>query len=56
MYELSVFEKIKKSDYAVLPYEANKTYSINSNKLESLGYSYKIDNYYNIWQMEQHTV
>lgn len=46
MYELSVFEKIKKSDYAVLPYEANKTYSINSNKLESLGYSYKIANYY----------
>lgn len=46
MYELSVFEKVKKSDYTVLPYEANKSYSIDSNKANSLGYSYKIANYF----------
>lgn len=41
MYELSVFEKVRRGDYTVLPYEANKFYSINSNDLDKLGYSYK---------------
>ena len=46
MYELSVFEKVKRGDYTVLPYEANKSYSINYSELSSLGYSYKKGYYY----------
>lgn len=41
MYELSVFEKVKRGDYSVIPYEANKSYYIDSINLDKLGYSYK---------------
>lgn len=46
MYELSVFEKVKRGDYSVIPYEANKSYYIDSVNLDKLGYSYKKAFYY----------
>jgi hypothetical protein len=46
MYELSVFEKVRRADYTVNPYEANKLYSIDSDELDSLGYTFKKGYYY----------
>lgn len=46
MAEPTVFEKIKRDDYSVLPYEANKFYSIQAPHLESLGYTFKKGYYY----------
>jgi hypothetical protein len=41
MYELSVFEKVRRGDYTVNPYEANKLFTVDSFEIENLGYAYK---------------
>ena len=47
MYTPSGFEKVRKEDYAITPFTANKRYSIPSSQALELGYTVRTANYFN---------
>lgn len=47
MYTPSGFEKVRKEDYAITPFTANKRYSVPSSQALELGYTVRTANYFN---------
>jgi hypothetical protein len=47
MYTPSGFEKVRREDYAITPFTANKRYSIPSSQALELGYTVRTANYFN---------
>lgn len=46
MLEPTVFNKVNRDDYSVIPFEANKQFNINVSQLENQGYSVKKAQYF----------